>query len=1729
MKDVCPTPYSSYPCRAVISAWGGWAYDEKRDQMLIMGGGHSDSWYNNIFSFDLSKMTWSRLSEMPGAYGSMYPGHWYDMRVEPCGYYPKTTMSIPLEIIMAGNYIKDQADCFKEPILSQLDLQQPRSAHSYGELYFDSSTDSFCTMASSQFPSAQTATNVISCFNMRTKLWSHVTDRPFQTGGDRWVSAVDADGNMWTLPWMHAYIWRYNSLLNKWTVYGDANGESSGGGDIDRKRHHFYVLHTPYGWWTNTLHRFDIWSWASIGTWGGYGRKSSDVSVTGDAPLLNAVGRESGLVYADFFDRIFVWGNGLDVYSLDPVSSVWLRHEATWDDPWLGQVNGTYGRFRYSPKHNVFVLVNATEQNVFIYKPPIFSGGVLQAGPPPPPIDFSVSPSSINLGSTATIRWDGSGAVSCSGVGGWNGSIALTGSQLIAPTQSTTYTMLCSWSWGTSKKSVTLNVDTHVNTPTPLFKTIASFYLSSPIIETTAPFSLGHAFIQWDVPSGSSIISNIADFQSQVQTRWPDGSVQFAILSGRASLMANKLLQVDIGAGVVTQWINITETDLKNAGTNMLVTFEGIGQVDLANLIGTSSIYDVNKNQYSPGKTTDWVIWPEMSSWIYSSAMGDDPTLRVWFEVRMWKDKQVEILPWIENSALKKPNVSEKKGLIRVSISGEEKFLSKLTVISNTRTPLVARSDLSYWLGEDPKLNFRHDTAYLQKSKLVPTYWAMNTSTDSVLTGLMTLYTPFWQANYSAFMPDPWYHPAIGLLPEWDVAYLTSSADPKALRAITINAYSAGRYGIHFRNEKTNHPPKFSDFPDLWLFSNGEYWIKDFAPSNDYIMSSSGGIPPIWDTPHMPSIGYMAYLLNWTYYFMEESQFAAITQYLKQGPSNRQRSKGILQTNAGTNTTRGVAWWLRSYMQALIVTPDNDPLKSEFSSVLNENILYYYNKYIAIPNNPYGIPAPYSDYTAGDNVYQQSTWMEDFLTAIFGYILDTKTYAWSNASKMNDLFAWKAKSIIERLGLPGVATAYDFRDAARYTLAVAPSDTPDWTSGAGPWYHDWGEIYRATLGMNANTATFNTLRGWNFPIGSSYWGNLQPAIAYAVTLGATGAMDAYNRMIGATNWSQFVTSRNDSPEWSIIPYSLSMTWVTPILQPTLNFSASPANLIWTWKTSVLSWSTANATLCNASNGWIGIQNLSWLTVVAPTITTNYTLLCSWSGGVVSQTVWIVVSSSAISDIIVPSTPDSLSITGTSHTGTFLSWAPSTDNIWVVWYDIFLSWILIGTSVTTNTMISGLMPSTNYSVNVRARDASGNTSSMSTVFVFTTHSAQIIDTTHPTLILSSSISSSTVLTGAVRINLTPSEPLLGLTLSDIQSNLWSLTGFTGPNSSGNYDFMIIPPQNQSGSLLILVPSTRFTDIAWNFNTQPSNTLTWMFSTVVSPPTTNTPITVWNWGWWGGGWSSVWVTQPVNNTSIWAWEHPLKWTIKENDPQQLNQAHRTNSFPTLTITNNIDLDFYIQSISLSTNTKKFPYSITSMLRDELAIEKYSTSKVNKCNTTKILPENILSYLGMDEITTRSLIWMKWYQLTDATSLYDFSLSLSLTRAEAAKFLARIARNLRCSESSIYDVPQFNDVDNFADEWLKESLYDAYRLWIFRGNGTSSFFPWRAITREEFLTALKRTITGNPDSYYNDGRKFSNTEQDALWNKQTANLMRSPQGEISRGLSIKIIRTMIRAVII
>lgn len=164
--------------------------------------------------------------------------------------------------------------------------------------------------------------------------------------------------------------------------------------------------------------------------------------------------------------------------------------------------------------------------------------------------------------------------------------------------------------------------------------------------------------------------------------------------------------------------------------------------------------------------------------------------------------------------------------------------------------------------------------------------------------------------------------------------------------------------------------------------------------------------------------------------------------------------------------------------------------------------------------------------------------MQDFVTAAFGYglALDVVPDAAASA-RLQAFFAWKASSIIGRFGGAGT-NAYLYRDAAVYTIAVAPSDQPNFDTGAGPWFADWGAAYTATFASaSPGPREDGPLRGGNFPEASSYWGNLQPALVYAVQHGVPGALAAYQRMTSASNWASLEAGFANTPVWSVIPAS----------------------------------------------------------------------------------------------------------------------------------------------------------------------------------------------------------------------------------------------------------------------------------------------------------------------------------------------------------------------------------------------------------------------------------------------------------------------------------------------------------------------------------------------------------------------------------------------------------------
>ncbi|SDK34684.1 fibronectin type III domain-containing protein [Nonomuraea jiangxiensis] len=96
------------------------------------------------------------------------------------------------------------------------------------------------------------------------------------------------------------------------------------------------------------------------------------------------------------------------------------------------------------------------------------------------------------------------------------------------------------------------------------------------------------------------------------------------------------------------------------------------------------------------------------------------------------------------------------------------------------------------------------------------------------------------------------------------------------------------------------------------------------------------------------------------------------------------------------------------------------------------------------------------------------------------------------------------------------------------------------------------------------------------------------------------------------------------------------------------------------------------------------------------------------------------------DTSPPTAPAGLAASGTTSTGTSLSWTASTDDNGVTGYDILRApgasggtFTQAGTSATTSFNDTGLTPSTTYRYQVRARDAAGNTSPVSNTVSVTT--------------------------------------------------------------------------------------------------------------------------------------------------------------------------------------------------------------------------------------------------------------------------------------------------------------------------------------------------------------------------------------------------------------------------
>lgn len=705
----------------------------------------------------------------------------------------------------------------------------------------------------------------------------------------------------------------------------------------------------------------------------------------------------------------------------------------------------------------------------------------------------------------------------------------------------------------------------------------ASFRLATPGGVQSAPFTVGMALRQGDVPQNQGVIvDGVANAQVDVRNRWPDGSVKFALVSGRATVAAGSPVVVTLRAGTAPAGgAALTEADLLTSGVDATLQFAGGAVVRLRNLVGTTAAGSAS-GAVTGGQVRALASGPQMSAWLYCAPLGGNAHLMAWFEVRYYGGTTVHVLPWIENGWTRVGSCAGQAGTLTFTLAGTTRFeQADVHIANHCRVVAQDAFGVGYWSGTATDLYAAPDPVYLQSTRVVPTYLADTSAANARLNALSQRYSPALygqlttsprdvagsgtnNGDFDAGMSSAGYHSGIGLLPEWDAFYLSSSADQRAWRAVVANALGYARYGVHFRDENTLRPVIPADASNKTLPQGSNHNIADLG-ANQFgatetlpavaVLTVNGLAlkPEYWAQTHHPSAGYLAYLLTGQEFFLELSQFVASTCFLRQNNVHRNYASGFQYTHNETN--RGAAWALRSIFQASSISVDGSAPQASFVAIAANNIQSYHTNYVASPCGSFGVPRPYSNFqpNATPPRYNVNAWELDFWVATWGYGASLGLpLSTARANELAAFFQWTGQWIVGRLGVLGDANSYGYNAAGRessVTIANSATAAP-WTNNQGPWLSSWGEAFQLTTGASNATNTTSGLGSFDgnngyFPEATSYWGNLQPAIAYAVDLGVPGAVAAYARMTNAPNWSQFVAATNTAPVWAVRPRNTS--------------------------------------------------------------------------------------------------------------------------------------------------------------------------------------------------------------------------------------------------------------------------------------------------------------------------------------------------------------------------------------------------------------------------------------------------------------------------------------------------------------------------------------------------------------------------------------------------------------
>jgi hypothetical protein len=774
--------------------------------------------------------------------------------------------------------------------------------------------------------------------------------------------------------------------------------------------------------------------------------------------------------------------------------------------------------------------------------------------------------------------------------------------------------------------------------------TTAQIISTSASAQSDVPVTFGQVFKPGDVPVGATVGGrvggNAVNLQVDKKATHRDGSLRHAVITAVVpSLAAN-------GSQPLT---------LNNTGTA-----PGGGPIALIALLATSfdttvslniggTVYTASaRDLLSSGTPATWLSGPLATEWLVNAPVRagatSHPHLQARFNVRAYQGLgavRVEVV--VENAWAREAGPRNYTYNATIDVAGRGTAFSE----NNVEHYRQSRWRRVVWWGTTPAADVTHDGNYLAATRAVPNYdpsvqiasYQLDTflSEFNANSGLMGI------GNLQPYMPSPGGRNAIGPLPAWAAAYIMSD-DRRAKRVVVGYGEQGGAWPMHYREKATDQPISIDTFPNATIIGD-----TNFFPACGGTCTS----PYTPEASHHPSIAYLPYLLTGDYYLMEELAFWS-NWVLFYGPADRHGGALGLVT---WDQVRGQAWALRTLAHGAYLLPDAHPMKLYLNTKLLNNINYFITNWV--DSNPLGYitNTGAAQWLGLDNWI--ATWMDDFLTWTFGYILGM------GYTEAQPVFAWKSKFPIGRMTHSDMCSI------------LAPSYWPyvkgdRYLGGSSAFVNNWADWKRAVILSHKDDAFRGTadITGReqeliNAPCGSqqmasilglnvgemigwfdhlSYLANMQPALAVAVDHGMPNAQVAFDKVWNSPNYA--LTDYREFPQFALWPSSATSNL------PIVSINANPVSVS-SGQTSTLTWSATNANSCSASGGWAGNKALSGSEPTpAITATTTFTLTCSNASGSSSAATTVTLQTAAAPTLTLSAAPTAVMSGGSST----LTWA-----------------------------------------------------------------------------------------------------------------------------------------------------------------------------------------------------------------------------------------------------------------------------------------------------------------------------------------------------------------------------------------------------------------------------------------------------------------------------------------